>query len=135
MIFYRYFREEPPKGTERLKSNDVIMRVCDYFGHPVEHVLNKTRKKEFVKARHIIAYLLAQDFYLNMSLVSIAFAIGKRDHTTIIHGLKVMDNEINMYPEMKELVNDVFVYVYGTNSYMPSRYRKNYEEIGDVIIK
>ena len=35
MKFYRYFRDDPPEGTERLKSNDIILRVCDYFGHPI----------------------------------------------------------------------------------------------------
>ena len=124
MKFYRYFRDDPPEGTERLKSNDIILRVCDYFGHPIEFVMKRTRKKEYVKTRYVIAYLLAQDFYLNMSLTSIAFAIGKRDHTTIIHGLKVMENELELYQEFRELVRDVFVYVYGSDSYYPQRYKK-----------
>ena len=124
MKFYRYFRDDPPEGTERLKSNDIILRVCDYFGHPIEFVMQKTRKQEYVKTRYMIAYILAQDFYLNMSLTSIAFAIGKRDHTTIIHGLKVMENELELYQEFRELVRDVFVYVYGSDSYYPQRYKK-----------
>lgn len=124
MKYYRYFREEPPEGTERLKSNDIILRVCDYFGHPVEFVMDKSRKKEYVKTRYIMAYLLAQDYYLNMSLTSIAFAIGKRDHTTIIHGLKVMENELEMYEEFRELMRDVFVFVYGSDSYFPKQYKK-----------
>ena len=124
MKYYRYFREEPPEKTERLKSNDIILRVCDYFGHPIEFVMQKTRKQEYVKTRYMIAYILAQDFYLNMSLTSIAFAIGKRDHTTIIHGLKVMENELELYQEFRELVRDVFVYVYGSDSYFPQRYKK-----------
>lgn len=124
MKYYRYFREEPPEGTERLKSNDIILRVCDYFGHPLEFVMDKSRKKEYVKTRYIMAYILAQDFYLNMSLTSIAFAIGKRDHTTIIHGLKVMENELEMYEEFRELMRDVFVFVYGSDSYFPKKYKK-----------
>lgn len=124
MKYYRYFREEPPQGTERLKSNDIILRVCDYFGHPVDFVMDKTRKKEYVKTRYIMAYLLAQDYYLNMSLTSIAFAIGKRDHATIIHGLKVMENELELYEEFRELMRDVFVFVYGSDSYFPKKYKK-----------
>jgi len=124
MKYYRYFREEPPEGTERLKSNDIILRICDYFGHPVDFVMGKTRKKEYVKTRYIMAYLLAQDYYLNMSLTSIAYAIGKRDHTTIIHGLKVMENELELYEEFRELLRDVFVFVYGSDSYFPKKYKK-----------
>ena len=135
MKYYRYFREEPPKGTERLKSNDIILRVCDYFGHPVDFVMDRTRKKEYVKTRYIIAYLLAHDYYLNMSLTSIAFAIGKRDHTTIIHGLKVMENELELYEDMIELVNDVFVYVYGSNAYMPSKYKKTFTQSHEIQCK
>lgn len=124
MKYYRYFREDPPPGTERMKSNDIIMRVCDYFGHPIEFVMDKSRKKEYVKTRYIMAYVMAQDYYLNMSLTSIAFAIGKRDHTTIIHGLKVMENELELYDEFRELMRDVFVYVYGSDSYFPKKYKK-----------
>lgn len=124
MKYYRYFREEPPTGTERLKSNDIILRVCDFFGHPIEFVMHKTRKQEYVKTRYIIAYILAHDFYLNMSMTSIAFAIGKRDHTSIIHALKVMENELEMYEELREMLRDVFVYVYGSDAYLPKRYKK-----------
>ena len=124
MKYYRYFREEPPEGTERLKSNDIILRICDYFGHPVDFVMDKTRKKEYVKTRYIMAYLLEKDYYLNMSLTSIAYAIGKRDHTTIIHGLKVMENELELYEEFRELLRDVFVFVYGSDSYFPKKYKK-----------
>ncbi len=119
MKFYRYFRDNPPPGTERLSSNEVIQRVCKYFGHPVEFVMQKTRKQEYVKTRYVIAFLLAYDLYLNMSLASIAFAIGKRDHTTIIHGLKKLRNDMETYESIREIVYDIFVFVYGTDSYFP----------------
>jgi hypothetical protein len=86
--------------------------------------MDKTRKKEYVKTRYIMAYLLEKDYYLNMSLTSIAYAIGKRDHTTIIHGLKVMENELELYEEFRELLRDVFVFVYGSDSYFPKKYKK-----------
>ncbi len=124
MRFYRYFRDNPPEGTERLSSNEIISRVCKYFGHPVEFVMDKTRRKEYVKTRYIIAYILAYDSYLNMSLSSIAFAIGKRDHSTVIHGLKQIRNEIENYDYIRELVYDVFVFVYGSDSYFPTELKK-----------
>lgn len=120
MRFYRYFKENPPPGTERIKSNDIILRVCDFFGHPVEFVLDKNRKQEYVNTRYIIAYVLAHDGYLNMSLSSIAFAIGRRDHTTIIHGLNRIKNQIDIYEHFRELIRDVFIYVYGSDIYLPS---------------
>lgn len=123
MRFYRYFRENPPPGTERMKSNDIIQRVCDFFGHPIEFVMQRTRKQEYVKTRYIIAYILAQDRYLHMSLVSIAYAIGKRDHTTIIHGLKQIANELELYEDFREIMHDIFVYVYGSDAYFPDEYR------------
>lgn len=123
MRFYRYFRENPPPGTERLKSNDIIKRVCDFFGHPVEFVMERTRKQEYVKTRYIIAYVLAYDSYLNMSLTSIAFAIGKRDHTTIIHGLKLIKSELDIYEDFREMIYDVFVYVYGSDAYFPAEFK------------
>lgn len=128
MRFYRYFRDNPPEGTERISSNDVISRVCKYFGHPVEYVMEKTRRQEYVKTRYIIAYILAYDTYLNMSLTSIAFAIGKRDHTTVIHGLKLIRNEMESYESIRELVYDVFVFVYGSDAYFPQELKKLIKE-------
>ena len=46
-------------------------------------IYEKTRKKEVIKPRQIIMYILREDF--SISYPSIGEKLGGRDHTTVIH--------------------------------------------------
>jgi chromosomal replication initiation ATPase DnaA len=91
---------------------------------PVSDVLKKDRHQSVVHIRMMIAYLLKRDRYLNMSLKSIGFTIGKRDHSTVIHAIKRIEADMDCYPEFRELLYDCFMYVYGSDSYFPENYKK-----------
>lgn len=116
-----------PAGTNRLTSNDVILRVCKYMNIEPHEVLKKSRYQHIVVVRMMIAYLLKRDRYLNMSLKSIGYAIGKRDHSTAIHAINRIQNDIELYPEFRELIYDCFMYVYGSDAYFPEPYKKKIE--------
>lgn len=64
--------------------------VCDYFALSVEAISTKSRKREVVQARQIAMYLSKQ--YTKNSLASIGDAIGKRDHATVLHACKIVND-------------------------------------------
>jgi chromosomal replication initiator protein len=41
----------------------------------------------------------------NISLNSIGDVIGKRDHTTIMHGIEKIDNDIKQYEDIRRTVD------------------------------
>ena len=66
--------------------------VSDYYNIEESHIYEKTRKKEVVKPRQIIMYLLRED--MNISYPSIGEKLGGRDHTTVIHSCEKIKEDI-----------------------------------------
>jgi len=79
------------KNTAREVSIDYIQKVvCDYFDLPIELLKNKTRKREVVQARQIAMYF-AKKMTKN-SLASIGAHCGGKDHATVLHACRTVNN-------------------------------------------
>ncbi len=79
------------KNSKRELSIDYIAKVvCDYFNMSVDALQAKTRKREVVQARQLTMY-----FSKNMtksSLASIGSQVGHKDHATVLHACKTVNN-------------------------------------------
>ncbi len=62
---------------------EVVKTVAHFYGIPEESIYEKTRRKEVVRPRQIIMFLLREDF--KISFPTIGEKLGGRDHTTVIH--------------------------------------------------
>ena len=79
------------KNTAREVSIDYIQKVvCDYFDLPIELLKSKTRKREVVQARQIAMYF-AKKMTKN-SLASIGAHCGGKDHATVLHACRTVNN-------------------------------------------
>ncbi len=79
-----------PKKSTSVK--DIVKMVSEFYNIEEENVYEKNRKKEFVKPRQVIMYILREDF--DISYPSIGEKMGGRDHTTVMHSCEKMKNEI-----------------------------------------
>jgi chromosomal replication initiator protein len=70
----------------------VVMKVSEYYGIDEESIYEKTRRREVVRPRQVIMYLLREDF--NVSYPTIGTKLGGRDHTTVIHSCEKIKREI-----------------------------------------
>jgi len=59
---------------------------------PLSGFYEKTRRREVVRPRQVIMYLLREDF--NISYPTIGSKLGGRDHTTVIHSCEKIKREI-----------------------------------------
>jgi chromosomal replication initiator protein len=79
--------------------------VADYFGVTVDSLKAKTRKREIVVARQVAMFFAKE--YTNLSLKSIGYHFGNRDHSTVIHALTsvsdLMDTDRKFNATMQEL--------------------------------
>ncbi len=79
--------------------------VCEYFSLTVDSISTKSRKREVVQARQIAMYLSKQ--FTKNSLSSIGNTIGQRDHATVLHACKIvndlMDCDKNFRISVKEI--------------------------------
>ena len=79
--------------------------VCDYFSLSIDAISTKSRKREVVQARQIAMYLSKQ--LTKSSLSTIGSTIGQRDHATVLHACKIvndlMDCDKNFRTSVKEI--------------------------------
>lgn len=79
-----------PKKTLSIK--EVVKIVSEFYNIDEESIYNKTRKKEVVRPRQVVMYILREDF--SISFPSIGEKLGGRDHTTVIHSYEKMKVEV-----------------------------------------
>ncbi len=87
--------EKPKKSVS---VDDVVEIVADFYGIEKEYIHQKTRRKEVVKPRQIVMYILREDFQL--SFPTIGQKLGGRDHTTVIHSCEKIRNCIKNNPSL-----------------------------------
>ena len=79
------------KNTVREVSIDYIQKVvCDYFDIPIETMKSKTRKREIVQCRQLAMYFSKQ--MTKNSLAMIGKYCGDKDHATVLHACKTVNN-------------------------------------------
>lgn len=93
------------KPKKNMAIKDVVKIVSDYYKLEESSVYEKTRKKEIVKARQVVMYLLREDF--NVSYPLIGQKLGGKDHTTVIHScLKIkldLKNDPQLLQELEQI--------------------------------
>lgn len=92
-----------PKKTASIK--DVVKIVSDFYNIDEQTIYDKTRKKEVVKPRQVIMYILRED--LNISYPSIGEKLGGRDHTTVIHSCEKIKEDIKSNQALIQEVNHI----------------------------
>ena len=77
--------------TKRVNTVEKIRDVvCEYFSLSIDAISTKSRKREVVQARQIAMYLSKQ--LTKSSLASIGNTIGQRDHATVLHACKIVND-------------------------------------------
>lgn len=94
------------KNTTREVSIDYIQKVvCDYFDMPVDLIKSKTRKREIVQARQL-AMFFSKELTKN-SLATIGAHCGNKDHATVLHACRTVNNLTETDKRFKAYVIDI----------------------------
>ena len=80
----------------------IIDVVAEHFGVNPEDITSKKRNSEFVLPRQVVMYLCRS--MLEISLSNVGKILGKKDHTTIIHGIKKIEEDITTNEELKNKI-------------------------------
>lgn len=88
-----------------MSTEDVVERVAQYFNIEPASIYEKTRRKEVVKPRQLIMYLLREDF--DISFPTIGHKLGGRDHTTVIHSCEKIKREILSDGELSGEIDNI----------------------------
>lgn len=93
------------KQKKAVSVRDVIDIVSNFYDIDNQQIYEKTRRKEIVKPRQVVMYLLREDF--SVSYPVIGQKLGGRDHTTVMHSCEKIKNDIKndntLYQEVEQL--------------------------------
>lgn len=94
------------KNTAREVSIDYIQKiVSDYFQLPIELMKSKTRKREVVQARQIAMYF--SKMHTKASLASIGAHCGGKDHATVLHACRTVNNLMETDKRFKSYIEEL----------------------------
>jgi chromosomal replication initiator protein len=93
------------KPKKNISSKEVIKTVAQFYDVEEKSIYEKSRKKEVVRPRQVIMYILREDF--EASYPSIGEKLGGRDHTTVIHSCEKIKNDIKESPILAEEIERI----------------------------
>ncbi len=101
----RYLREHTDEEVTVLDAADIIEQVAEYFRLSEDDLLSRSRKQPVARARQIAMYLcreLTEDSYSH-----IGTRFGGRDHSTVIHAYRKIEEEVDEDEDLREDVSSL----------------------------
>jgi chromosomal replication initiator protein len=80
------------KPKRNISISEVVKLISDYYNVDEASIYEKTRRKEIVRARQMIMYILREEFSISYPLIG--QKLGGKDHTTVIHSCVKIKNEL-----------------------------------------
>jgi chromosomal replication initiator protein len=94
------------RNTTHEISIDYIQKiVCDYFDMGIDLLKSKTRKREVVQARQLAMYFAKT--FTKSSLSIIGSQCGGKDHATVLHACRTVNNLIDTDKKFKQCVQEL----------------------------
>lgn len=93
-----------PNKTKEITPTLIIHVVAEHFGVKPEDITSKKRNSEFVQPRQVVMYL-CRELVDNTSLGTIGKLLGKKDHTTVIHGIRKITADMEASEELRNKVD------------------------------
>lgn len=106
---------EPPIGDDvgdddvpsPVRIRSLVKAASKVTGISVTDILSSRRSKNFVTARRIVCVLARR--HTLRSLPEIGLALGKRDHTTVLHAMNTGDDLERRDPDFAEAIRKTIV--------------------------
>jgi chromosomal replication initiator protein len=92
-----------PQKTISVKG--VVEKIAEFYNIEENSIYEKTRKREVVKPRQVIMYILREDY--NISYPAIGEKLGGRDHTTVIHSCEKVKEEVVSDVQLAEEIDQI----------------------------
>ncbi len=93
------------KTKKTISTKEIVKKVAEFYNIEEQIIYDKTRKKEVVRPRQIIMFILREDF--RESFPSIGEKLGGRDHTTVIHSCEKIRGDIQTDSLLLQEINQI----------------------------
>lgn len=88
----------------------IMEHIADQNCEPLDAVLQKSRKRELVNARQMMAAVLK--FGLKMSQENVGELLGGLDHATIKYSINQVSNNYNTYKDYREMMDQAIEHMF-----------------------
>ncbi|MDL2222013.1 chromosomal replication initiator protein DnaA, partial [Parabacteroides sp. OttesenSCG-928-N08] len=79
--------------------------VCGYFDLDCDLIQTASRKREIVQARQLTMYFSKK--YTDSSLSLIGKMVGKKDHATVLHACKAIQDQMDTNTSFRSSVEEI----------------------------
>ncbi len=91
-----------PDKPKEITPSLIINVVAEHFGVSIEDIVSKKRNKEIVIPRQVYMYLCRE--LTDVSLDNIGNNIGGKDHTTVMHGIEKIKENIDINEDLRNKI-------------------------------
>lgn len=88
-----------------ITPDSVIREVCQFYNITIKEIKGQRRLKPLVLPRQICMYLLRE--INGLGLQNIGELLGRKDHTTIIHGINKIETLLKEEPQYKTHIDEI----------------------------
>lgn len=103
--FLKNYQNPHPYSLTKADQKRVLSGIQQYFNIKMSELTGPRRKRELVIPRQITMYLLYEECHIPYE--SIGRILGGRDHTTILHGVEKIRQEIQRDRETQRIIMEV----------------------------
>jgi len=91
-----------PNESRQITPDTIVDIVAEHFNITRGDIMSKKRNAEIAQPRQIVMYLCRD--ILDIPYKQIGKVLG-RDHSTVMHGITAVEDEMSAYPEMQRTID------------------------------
>ena len=91
------------KTKQQITPDLILQTVAEHFNIQTSDIISKKRSHDIAYPRQICMYLCKK--MTDQSLVKIGEIIGKRDHSTVIHGIEKIEKDLEKDTELGKVID------------------------------
>ncbi len=89
----------------------IIDKVAKYYNLSTKEMCGKSRVSNIKTARQVSMFILSKE--LNLSTNKIATEVGVKDHTTVMHGIKKIEQDLKLNFVLRDQIEEIKERIYG----------------------
>ena len=91
-------------------SKRIVDKVAKYYNLSTEELKSKSRVANIKNARQVAMFLLSKE--LSMSTPKIALEVGVKDHSTVMHGIKKIEQDLKLNFVLRDQIAEIKEKIY-----------------------
>lgn len=95
-------------SEKEITVEDIVHSTCEYYHIKDESIYSSSRKRDIVLARQIAMYLTHKHLP-NLSLARIGQQIGSKDHSTVLHACRTIEEQLEVDKAIEGAIEDIEV--------------------------